>query len=978
MSQIFDANVSERTRSNELVSLHELNDRGSNYFLFDGLICFGDDLQRYVYRVPFEILSITYPDNTIHSVGPDIWLQSVAGGGSNVWYRLTWPAAEYLRYHEPFVWLADLAKHLIDYLNSHNQVKLQDFKNSFITWLHSLHGAHQNFLLWRGKHPDLDFRGVVAAHATFLYNQAGQLDQSIIEHPLWGEVGPLELFAIHAQTSKRKDRGTVVTPYVYQCFSHMPWAKFLDPVPALFEQDTQSLHTRVTSSEGQVKIGDIIAIPSDTNTSWRTQDDYWYAYVQGSNKNHAKHGQQLSLIWLYRPTDTACQTMRYPYANELFISDHCNCGDGPIYTADIAYKVRVALFGYPGATGADFFIRQKYDSADSFWVSLQSSDFRCCCGQESTTPPCQYNVGDTLLVKAISSKETLEPVVVLEHAANGHPENIRVRRLLRKREDCGDNKAEANELIYSSLIDVCNVSAIVRRCHVRFYTREDRYYNRIPAPYNRKGTGDCYYVAWQATSEVLEPVKRPWPAMTQGFDPEAKAPQPSLRGLDIFCGGGNLGRGLEEAGAVKNEWAVDYFTEAIHTYHANSDPQQPIKLYNGSVNDFLFQAINNKGDSVAQKGEVELIAAGSPCPGYSCANRHHASDQSLLNNSLVASVVAFVDFYRPKYLIMENVLGMASSQRSEKNYNVFSQVLCALVGLGYQVRPMILDAWSFGAPQSRTRLIITAAAPGLPPLVKPQASHSHPDGVVSRSLGKTANGLPFGSREWAPTPFEYISIGEATRDLPENPDGRTTIISHPDHRVTKNLSALDNVRLCCVPRFPPGMTFIKSAKLGWQPPPQMAAWHWNTELRSSDSSLAFQRAKENALLPTVTTSNSPGEALTGSALHWDAHRCLTVMEARRAQGVPDGEVIIGLPSAQWKIIGNAVARQVATALGMSLRAAWSAGRSKRSRDQPPSSAELVTMADGSSADLDDKLGPDELSLLPFLAFPIVEATRLKI
>ncbi|KAL9604294.1 MAG: hypothetical protein Q9179_001916 [Wetmoreana sp. 5 TL-2023] len=953
MSQIFDANISERTRSNEFVPLHELNDRGSNYFLFDGIICFGDDLscKRYVHRVPFEILSITYPDSTIHSVGPDIWLQSVAGKGSEIWYRLKRPAAEYLRYHGPFVWLADLAKHVIDYLNSHNEVKLQDFKSSFAAWLQSLHGAHQTFLLWREMHPDSDFRRVVAAHATFLYNQVGQLDPSTIEHPLWGEVGPLELSAIHPQTSKRKDRGTVVTPYVYKCFSHLPWAKFLDPVPALFEQDTPaetSPYARVTSSEGQAGIGDIIAIPSDTNTSWRTKDDYWYAYIQGY-KNHAKHGQQLSLIWLYRPTDTACQTMQYPYANELFISDHCNCGDGPVYAADIAFKVRVALFGYPEAAGADFFIRQKYDSADSFWVSLKSSDFRCHCGQESTIPQHQYNIGDTLLVKAMSSKETLEPIVVLEHAADGHCENIRVRRLLRKREDYGDTKAEANELVYSSLID------------------EDRQYNRIPAPYNRRGTGDCYYVAWQETSsKVLEAVKRPWPAITQGFDPEAKAPQVPLRGLDIFCGGGNLGRGLEEAGAVKNEWAVDYFTEAIHTYHANSNPQKPIELYNGSVNDFLFQAINNGG--VAQKGEVELIAAGSPCPGYSCANRHHASDRSLLNNSLVASVVAFVDFYRPKYLIMENVLGMASSgpKRSEGkgNCNVFSQVLCVLVGLGYQVRPMILDAWNFGAPQSRTRLFITAAAPGLPPLAKPQASHSHPDGVVGRSLGKTANGLPFASREWAPTPFEYISIGEATKDLPENPDARTTIISHPDHRVTRNLSALDNVRLCCIPRFPPGMTFFKSAKLGWQPPPQMAAWHWDTELRSSDNSLAFQRAKENALLPTLTTSNSPGEALTGSALHWDAHRCLTVMEARRAQGVPDDEVIIGLPSTQWKIIGNAVARQVATAIGMSLRAACLADSSKRSRDQAPSSssAKSVTMVNGSPADLDDKLGPDELSL----------------
>jgi len=50
------------------------------------------------------------------------------------------------------------------------------------------------------------------------------------------------------------------------------------------------------------------------------------------------------------------------------------------------------------------------------------------------------------------------------------------------------------------------------------------------------------------------------------------------------------------------------------------------------------------------------------------------------------------------------------------------------------------------------------------------------------------------------------------------------------------------------------------------------------------------------------------------------------MEARRAQGFPDEEVIIGTPAQQWKIIGNSVARPVAVALGMSLREAWLANK----------------------------------------------------
>ncbi len=940
--------LSEKSRSNELVSLYELNSRASDTFFLDGIIRFGVS-RRYVQNVAFGSLSIgAYEDVGLHTIGSDIWLQSAGGKGWNVWYRLRRPAPEYLRFHTPFLWLADLAKHVVDYLHVHLQVTLRNFRTAFSLWLEAAHGFNHGFRNWRNQYPKQDFRHIVAAYAGFLYNQAGQIGEQYTAHPLWSEIDPTALSAIPRQPNTRTNRHTVVTPYVFSCFRNSPWAKFLDPIatppigrkasgrsvslePGASSSDTSLNQViRLTSKEGAIRTGDIVAIPSDTNTAWKTKDKYWYAYVQG--RETTAPDSQLHLIWLYRPSDTACQDGRYPYNNELFFSDHCNCGDGSTYSTDVSHKVAVALFAAPRDTNgaAEFYVRQKYSSADSYWSTLQPSHFRCRCRCNDDEPATEaYSIGDTLLAIAMSSKETLEPVVLLEHTIDGNRTIALVRRLLRKKDDYGDLEADPNELVYSSHCDTCEVSSIVRRCHVRFYTLRNRQEEQIPAPYNRNGAGDFYYVILgenesgdlEAISELQPPV------MNQGFDPAAPtAIQEPMRGLDIFCGGGNLGRGLEEGRAVKMEWAVDYFNEAIHTYHANSET--PSKLYNGSVNDYLFDAIHGRRpEMVARKGEVVFIGAGSPCQGFSSANRLYANDSSLLNVSLVASVVAFVDFYRPKYLVMENVLGMAfggggGGGKGVRQSNVFAQVLCALVGLGYQVRPMLLDSWNFGAPQGRSRLFVTATAPGLATIDRPPASHSHPESVVGRSLGKTANGLPFGAREWIPTPFEYVTIGEATSDLPYNPDGRTACISCPDHRVTKAFSALDNVRMSCVPRFPPGMTFVKAVELGWQPPPQIAAWHWDTKLRADIKSKAWQRAKSNALLPTVTTENAPNEALTGSALHWDAHRQLSVMEARRAQGYPDDEVIIGTPAMQWKIVGNSVTRQVATALGLSVREAW--------------------------------------------------------
>ena len=930
--------TAEKLKSNELVSLYELSDRGSTYFLLDGILAY-DGKRRYIQGVPFKTLSIgAYEDLSLHTVGSQMWIQSVCGTTSNIWYCLKSPTFEYRRYHIVFLWLTDLAKHVIDYINSHDTVLLRNFRDDFWHWLQKIHGFDKTFNTWISQYGKRDFRQAIIANVAFLYNQAAQIGRKYISCPLWGEIDPIALSAVPRQPVLRIEPTTIVTPFVFDCFRDMPWINFLQPVTIPRTSTLQSTPwfygnaetERIISEEGPVRTGDIVAVPSDKKTDWKTKDDYWIGYIQGQSGLAGR--RRLNLIWLYRPTDTACQDMRYPYNNELFLSDHCNCGDRPIYATEVLRKLRVGLFSKPGQPNLDYFIRQKYDNGDCAWTSLCESDFHCQCIRTHSTP--NYHPGDTLLIRTALDSETLEPAVFLGFISERT--KVRVRRLLQRRKQYSCYDAEPNELVYTYKEEVYRVGAIARRCYVRFHTPEDKNQNRIPTPYNRGGTADCYYILYEDSLVYgLTPIQLPGPLMNQGFISHL-ADQTPLRGLDIFCGGGNFGRGLEDCGAVKNEWAVDYLNEAIHTYKANAD--LTVKLYNGSVNDFLLQAINGRGKGlVAQRGEVEFLLAGSPCWGFSIANRHYLSGKSLLNNSLVASVVAFIDFYRPKYAILENVLGMANSgsKRSSDGNNVLSQIICAIVALGYQVRPFILDAWSFGAPQSRTRIFISVAAPGLPLLSKPPCTHSHPSGIVSRSLGKTPNGLPFGYREFSPTPFEFVTIGEATKDLPEGYDGRTICIPFPDHRVSKHVSFTDHVRLTCVPRFPPAMSFVKSALLGYQPPPQMKAWLWTSDMRSNPHSKSWQRVLKNALLPTVTATCAPTEALTGAIVHWDQQRCMTVMEARRAQGIPDVEVIIGSPAMQWRIIGNGVARQVATALGMSLREAWLASPGSRRRTESP-------------------------------------------
>lgn len=953
-----------RPKSNELAQLHDLGAPGkNNLFFFDGIICYGD-ARRYVQKVPFEILSIGgYEDTTWHTVGSSIWIQSQLGNRHNIWYRLTKPAREYEKYHEPFRWIADLAKHVVDYVHCHKQVTLSHFEARFYQWLQDTHGLNEYFQDWlKQSKSNLDFRSAVAAQATFLYNQAQQLDPGYVSHPFWDEIHPSTLNAVPHQHLKKpaklnkSDKSsvhflgqkTVVTSYVFETFKHLPFASFCEVVRGPQQRTETKLNALEIAKDSHksrvdnlstardlhsasvtrdpVCIGDVVAVGSDSKSKWKHNDSLWYGYVQGIKA--VNRGQRLSILWLYRPSDTPCQNMRYPHSRELFLSDHCNCGDHPIYAHEVSHKPTVAFFKGPESSRVDFFVRQKYVGADSAWVTMRKSDFSCKCNVEPQ--PQEYHIGDTLLVAKIFSisEQVLEPVVVVEMAPDGFDNMLRVRRLLRRKRDYGQNDAEPNELVYTEEFQEVATADVFRRCHIRFYTCEDKANRRIPAPYSRQGTADCYYITDQDSGgpqKILRPMTRPWPpAFHQGWDPLVSSAFPKMKGLDIFCGGGNLGRGLEEGGAVDFRWAVDYFKEAIHTYKANLKHPLNTKLFYGSVNDYLRQAILQEGgELIAKAGEVCVISAGSPCQGYSALNQSRGSDQSLLNVSMVASVVSFIDFYRPKYALLENVLGMAKCGVKGKEENVFAQVICALVGMGYQVRPYTLDAWSFGSPQSRTRLFISIAAAGLTPLPDPAQSHSHPDGIPSRSLGTTANGLPLGSRYWDLTPFEYVTIGEATKDLPVNEYGKTSCIPFPDHRVTKNVSVLNQNRIACIPLYPRGMNFVKAAKAGLMPPPQFETLlNLRSQIRFGPSSRSWQRVNPDALIPTVTTNCQPEDGIAGSWVHWDRNRLITVMEVRRAQGFPDHEVIVGLPAMQWKIVGNSVARPVALALGMSLRTAW--------------------------------------------------------
>ena len=99
----------------------------------------------------------------------------------------------------------------------------------------------------------------------------------------------------------------------------------------------------------------------------------------------------------------------------------------------------------------------------------------------------------------------------------------------------------------------------------------------------------------------------------------------------------------------------------------------------------FFQLVMNgektyRGQVLPQKGEVDLLVGGPPCQGFSQMNRWNKGVYSKFKNSLIVSYLAYCDFYRPRFFILENVRNFVSFQKNM----ILRTVLRCLIRMGYQ------------------------------------------------------------------------------------------------------------------------------------------------------------------------------------------------------------------------------------------------------------------------------------------------------
>lgn len=163
------------------------------------------------------------------------------------------------------------------------------------------------------------------------------------------------------------------------------------------------------------------------------------------------------------------------------------------------------------------------------------------------------------------------------------------------------------------------------------------------------------------------------------------------RVLDLFCGAGGLTLGLQRAGHDVIA-GVDSDDVAIETYDDYFD-HRAIQCDLASVSPEMF---------ARQYGitpdDVQGIGGGPPCQGFSEANL--AKDPDDVRNNLVFRFAEYVEYYQPRWFVMENVTGIESlddGQTVDELYDVFGEY-------GYEVAHRTLNAFDYGVPQRRERV----------------------------------------------------------------------------------------------------------------------------------------------------------------------------------------------------------------------------------------------------------------------------------
>ena len=374
--------------------------------------------------------------------------------------------------------------------------------------------------------------------------------------------------------------------------------------------------------------------------------------------------------------------------------------------------------------------------------------------------------------------------------------------------------------------------------------------------------------------------------------------------FDLFCGTGGFSNGFEKSENTRYQTllGVDILPISVKTFSLNHPAALAIP---GDIRRLRCDDLQER--LKLKPGELDLIIGGPPCQGFSSIRPFRSSDEDDSRNNLFEQFANFVNFFRPRALVIENVVGLAT----HNNGAALAQMEECFASLGYDCDWRILNAAHFGVPQRRERLIFIGVQKG-GKRVFPQPTHESNGSTIGHH-DRSRMLIP---QEDLFTPKlnlkPAVTVLDAIDDLPQIKSGefadhyeRTPRNDYQRQRRNGCKKLALHYSTAHTPRM---LEIIRHSGKNISAIP--------SHLISSGFSSCYSRLDGD--VPSVTITVNFVHPASNRCIHPKCDRALTPREGARLQSFDDEFQFAGNRSQVVKQIGNAVPPLLGKAIGEAL------------------------------------------------------------
>ena len=379
--------------------------------------------------------------------------------------------------------------------------------------------------------------------------------------------------------------------------------------------------------------------------------------------------------------------------------------------------------------------------------------------------------------------------------------------------------------------------------------------------------------------------------------------------VDLFAGAGGLSCGLKMAGfqpILANE-LVPAYGKTYEYNHSNTD------LIIGDLHE--VGATNLRKRLGVIKGEVDLLAGGLPCQGFSINAPIRSLDDK--RNYLFKEYIRIGKELLPKAILIENVPGIISLGQG----TVVKQIYQEIEQLGYSMEHKIIFSGHYGVPQMRFRTIFIALKGKDKVIEFPQPGYNAK--AIANFTGAKELCLKI-LPSWEENLKPQTSVWDAISDLPAIESGSKNdkikyAYSQPqseyqamlrngrDYVYNHSCNKLGKINLERLKHIPQGGS--------WRDIPFELLPAGLKRAKRSDHTKRYGRLHPDGLCSTILTKCDPH---WGSFFHPTQDRVISVREAARIQSFPDDYYFTGSLTQQYKQVGNAVPPLMAREIGKTI------------------------------------------------------------